>query len=66
MPVSGDSVAQGYVVASLARPGGNITGLTTLSSTPPAGKRLQLLKETVPPVSQVAVLWNPDQSRQGD
>ncbi len=60
MPVSGDPVAQGYVVASLARPGGNITGLTTLSSTPPAGKRLQLLKETVPPVSQVAVLWNPD------
>jgi len=45
------------VVVSLARPGGNITGLTTLA---PAlvGKRLQLLKEAVPRLSRVAVLWN--------
>ena len=45
------------MVVSLARPGGNITGLTTLA---PAlvGKRLQLLKEAVPRLSRVAVLWN--------
>jgi putative tryptophan/tyrosine transport system substrate-binding protein len=45
------------VVASLARPGGNITGLTSL--TPElVGKRLQLLKEALPRFSRVAVLWN--------
>jgi putative ABC transport system substrate-binding protein len=58
MPVSGDPVGQG-LVASLARPGGNVTGLTTQSSSPLAGKRLQLLKETVAEVSRVAILWNP-------
>jgi putative ABC transport system substrate-binding protein len=56
--VGGDVVAEG-LVASLARPGGNITGLTTLS-TELSGKRLELLKETVPKVSRVAVLSNPD------
>jgi ABC-type uncharacterized transport system substrate-binding protein len=56
--VSGDPVANGFV-ASLAHPGGNITGLANL--TPElAGKRLELLKEVVPRVSRVAVLWNPD------
>jgi ABC-type uncharacterized transport system substrate-binding protein len=55
---SGDPVGSGHV-ASLARPGGNITGLTNL--TPElAGKRLELLKEAVPRLSQVAVVWNPD------
>jgi putative tryptophan/tyrosine transport system substrate-binding protein len=56
--VGGDIVAEG-LVASLARPGGNITGLTTLS-TELSGKRLELLKETVPKASRVAVLSNPD------
>lgn len=59
MPVSGDPVGQGYA-ASLARPGGNITGLTNLSASPLAPKRLQLLKDIVPKASRVAVLWNPD------
>jgi putative ABC transport system substrate-binding protein len=55
---SGDPVGSGHV-ASLARPGGNITGLTNL--TPElAGKRLELLKEIVPRLSRVAVLWNPE------
>jgi ABC-type uncharacterized transport system substrate-binding protein len=53
----GDPVAAG-VVDSLARPGGNITGFTTISAVL-AGKRLELLKETVPKLSRVAVLWNP-------
>jgi putative ABC transport system substrate-binding protein len=45
------------LVASLARPGGNITGLS-LDSPELAGKRLQLLKEILPVVSRVAVVWN--------
>jgi putative ABC transport system substrate-binding protein len=44
--------------ASLARPGGNITGFTTIA-TVLAGKRLELLKEAIPNLSRVAVLWNP-------
>jgi len=50
---------QGGLVASLARPGGNVTGLTFVSSDL-AGKRLQFLKEAAPGVARVAVLWNPD------
>jgi len=53
----GDPVAIGFV-ASLSRPGGNITGLSQLSSELSA-KRLDLLKEVVPGVSRVAILWNP-------
>ena len=45
---------------SLARPGGNITGFSTISSVI-VGKRLELLKETIPKLARVAVLW----SRQG-
>jgi putative tryptophan/tyrosine transport system substrate-binding protein len=56
----GDPVAQG-LVASLARPGGNITGLASLSPEV-GGKRLELLKEVVPAASRVAVLWNPTNS----
>src|SRR3972149_3828204 len=52
-----DLVATG-LISSLARPGGNITGLSEL--TPELGaKRLELLKEAVPRVKRVAVLWNP-------
>jgi putative ABC transport system substrate-binding protein len=45
------------LVASLARPGGNITGLTTLSGDL-GPKRLEVLKETLPGLTRVAVLWN--------
>jgi putative ABC transport system substrate-binding protein len=47
------------LVASLARPGGNITGLTGSLGPEIAGKQFELLKETVPKVSRVSVLWNP-------
>lgn len=53
----GDPVATG-LVASLGRPGGNITGLSQLSPEL-AGKRLELLREALPRTSRVAVLWNP-------
>ncbi len=53
-----DPVGLGFA-ASLARPGGNITGLTHLSPDL-AGKRLELLKEVVPRLLRVAVLWNPN------
>jgi ABC-type uncharacterized transport system substrate-binding protein len=54
---AGDPVASG-IVDSLARPGGNLTGLS-LQSPELGGKRLELLKEVVPKVSHVAVLlWN--------
>ncbi len=52
-----DPVAAG-LIDSLARPGGNLTGLTNVAAVL-AGKRLELLKETVPKLSRVAVLWNP-------
>src|SRR6266545_3839682 len=53
-----DPVAAGFV-ASLAKPGANITGLSLLSAALD-GKRLELLKEVVPGLRQVAVLQNPD------
>ncbi len=53
-----DPVASG-LVTSLGRPGGNVTGLTLLPGPEIIGKYLELLKEAVPKVSRVAVLWNP-------
>jgi putative ABC transport system substrate-binding protein len=53
-----DPVGTGFV-ASLARPGGNITGLSNVSAEL-SGKRLELLREAVPRLSRVALLWNPD------
>ena len=53
-----DPVAAG-IIDSLARPGGNITGLTRLTRDL-SGKRLELLKEVVPEMSRVGVLWNAD------
>ena len=56
MVAAGDPVGTG-LIASLAHPGGNITGLATLT-TELSGKRLELLKEALPHLSHVAVLWN--------
>jgi putative tryptophan/tyrosine transport system substrate-binding protein len=57
MAALGDPITAG-VVPSLARPGGNVTGLASM--TPEIdGKRLELLKEIAPGVSRIAVLWNP-------
>jgi putative tryptophan/tyrosine transport system substrate-binding protein len=56
--LSGDPVETG-LVASLARPGGNVTGLASLAPEL-STKRLELLKEIVSKVSLVAVLWNPN------
>jgi ABC-type uncharacterized transport system substrate-binding protein len=55
----GDPIASGFV-ASLSRPGGNITGLSNVVDEL-HGKQLELLKEIAPRVTQVAVLWNPSQ-----
>jgi putative tryptophan/tyrosine transport system substrate-binding protein len=51
-----DPVGSG-IVASLRRPGGNVTGLSLMSAQL-GGKRLQLLKEVIPSASRIAVLWN--------
>jgi putative tryptophan/tyrosine transport system substrate-binding protein len=58
----GDPVGTG-IVESLARPGGNITGLTSISPELEA-KRLELLKEVVPNLKNFAVLWNPQNAYQ--
>ncbi len=58
MAPSSDPVGSGFV-ASLARPGGNVTGLSAISPEL-SGKRLELLREVVPGLSRVAFLWNPD------
>ena len=58
IPNSADPVGAG-LVESLARPGGNITGLS-VTAPELSPKRLQLLKEAVPRLSRVAFLWNPD------
>ena len=58
MAFSSDPAGAGFV-ARLARPGGNVTGLSTLSPEL-SGKRLELLREVIPGLSRVALLWNPD------
>jgi putative tryptophan/tyrosine transport system substrate-binding protein len=58
MAHGGDPVAQGFV-ASLAHPGGNVTGLSSFSAEL-GGKRLELLREAFPKASPVGVIWNPD------
>jgi putative ABC transport system substrate-binding protein len=57
---SNDPVGAG-LVNSLARPGGNLTGFSTVASEL-GGKRLELLKETIPKLDRVAFLWNPQTS----
>jgi putative ABC transport system substrate-binding protein len=56
--VSNDPVQSG-LVTSISRPGGNVTGITLIYDDL-AGKMLELLKEAMPEISRVAVLWNPD------
>jgi putative ABC transport system substrate-binding protein len=56
MALSTDPVGQG-LIASLARPGGNVTGMSD-NAIDLSAKRLELLKEAVPTVSRIAVLWN--------
>jgi putative ABC transport system substrate-binding protein len=57
MATSGGDPVQRGLVASLARPGGNVTGFVTLSAEL-AGKRLQLLKEILPKASRMAIIWD--------
>jgi len=64
MAASGNPLGTG-LIASLARPGGNITGSSSLNLEL-EGKGLQLLKEIVPKLSRVAVLWNPGNPVHGD
>ena len=58
MPISSDPVRAG-LVASLARPGGNVTGFSSQNEELP-GKWIELMKEGFPEISRVAVLWDPD------
>jgi putative ABC transport system substrate-binding protein len=58
MTIVSDPVGSG-LVANLAHPGGNITGLSVMA-TDLTAKRLQLLKEAIPRLTRVAVLWSPD------
>jgi putative ABC transport system substrate-binding protein len=63
-PATSDPVASG-LVSSLARPGGNVTGLSFFSPEL-VGKCLELLKEAVPGVSRIAVLWQPGERPKRD
>ena len=60
MPLAANPIGSGFV-ASIARPGGNITGLSGFA-TDMASKRVELLKEVVPRARRVAVLWNSSNS----
>jgi putative ABC transport system substrate-binding protein len=57
MAATGDPVESGFV-ASLARPGGNITGTTSSTSSETTRKQVELLKEAAPQLSHLAVIWN--------
>ena len=57
MTTVGDPIGSG-AIASLARPGGNVTGTTTLQFDT-GGKRLQVLKDAIPGISRIAVMWKP-------
>ena len=59
MPNSVDPVGAG-LIASLARPGGNVTGFSMDTGDEIHGKRLELLKETLPNLLRVGILWNPN------
>ena len=59
MVTSVDPVGNELIVDTLARPGGNITGLAMLSREL-SGKRLELFKEVVPRISRIGVLWDVD------
>ena len=59
MTNSAEPVSAG-LVASLARPGGNVTGFSSEPGDEINGKRLELLKDTLPNLSRVGILWNPD------
>jgi len=63
MTVTGDPVAAG-LVSNLARPGGNLTGASFFFPEM-AAKRLQLLKEVIPTLSRVTVVWNPSNTVHG-
>jgi len=63
MTVTGDPVAAG-LVTNLARPGGNLTGASFFFPEM-AAKRLQLLKEVIPALSRVAIVWNPSNTVHG-
>jgi len=58
MAADGDPIGNGFV-ASLAHPGGNITGLSNFVSDL-SGKRLEILKEAFPGISRIGVIWNPE------
>ena|SRR5689334_8972190 len=58
MASDGDPIGSGWV-ASLAHPGGNITGLTN-RLVGLSGKRLEVLKETIPGISRTGIIWNPE------
>src|SRR5262249_16699747 len=59
MASSADPVSAG-LVASLARPGGNVTGIAQDTGGAQHVKRLELVKDTLPNLSRVGILWNPD------
>ena len=63
MVAIGDPIAAGFIT-SLARPGGNVTG-TSLLATELSAKRIQLLKETLPALTRLAVLWGPGNASTG-